>query len=144
MSMYNMIFGENSDADKLLAVLGLTKEDFYRYRDAYLSEDGLIAVYTRGGGGNRGCYCRDYWKEDELNANGHHADSVCVKQEKNVEHPLYVRDQDDDFDSTYATFYFRIPADADLVGIAPQISRDTVWLTFLDALRAAATSSQQG
>ena len=46
-------------------------------------------VYTRAGGGNRDDYAREIMG---LQA-----------------HPLYVRDYDDPFDSTYATFVFRVP-----------------------------------
>jgi hypothetical protein len=57
MSLYNMLFGMNQQADLRLAVIGLKKNDVERFRDVSASEDGTtITVYTRTGGGNRsGC-----------------------------------------------------------------------------------------
>lgn len=90
MSLYNLLFGVNQDADELLKMLDLAQEDFGRFRDAYLNENGTnIIVYTRCGGGNR-----DYYEE------------VFSKMEK---HPEYVTNYDDDFDCTYAYFVFNVP-----------------------------------
>lgn len=91
MSMYNMLFGMNPDADKLLEFLGKTKEDFGRFRNVYMDE-GFIVVHTRNGGGNR----EDY--EDVF--------------EEMAEHPWYSHDEDDSFDCTYANIYFKVPEDA--------------------------------
>lgn len=33
----------------------------------------------------------------------------CIIEHRLPEHPNYIKDEDDDFDSTYATIYFRIP-----------------------------------
>ena len=88
MSMYNMLFGMNPDADKLLEVLGKTSGDFGRFRNVYM-EDGYIVVHTRNGGGNREDY-EDVF--DEMS-----------------EHPWYSHDADDDFDCTYANIYFKVP-----------------------------------
>ena len=88
MSLYNMLFGQNQQADLLLFMLGLTREDVGRFRDAYVSE-GKIMVYTRNGGGNREYY------EDVF--------------ERLQDHPLYLGDYDDDFDCTYATIEFSFP-----------------------------------
>ena len=88
--MYNALFATNNDSDELLSMLDLTKDEFKRYRDCYLSKDGKsIIVYTRLGGGNRPDYQEVY------------------KQIK--KHPYYIKDYDDDFDSTYASFEFIIP-----------------------------------
>ena len=81
MSLYNMLFGMNSDADKILGFLGKTREDFGRFRNVYM-EDGYIVVHTRCGGGNR----EDY-------------ESVFDEMR---EHPWYSHDADEDFDCTYA------------------------------------------
>lgn len=90
MSLYNLLFGVNRDADELLKMLGLAQDDFGRFRDAYLNESGAnIIVYTRCGGGNR-----DYYED------------VFSKMEK---HPEYVTDYDDDYDCTYAYFVFNVP-----------------------------------
>ena len=88
MSMYNMIFGMNPDADKILSLLGKTQGDFGRFRSVFL-EDGFIVVHTRNGGGNREDY-EDVF--DEMS-----------------EHPWYSHDADDDFDCTYANIYFKVP-----------------------------------
>lgn len=146
MSMYGMLFGESESAGVLLAVIGLSKTDFYRYRDCYLDEKGRIAVYTRGGGGNRGCYCdADYVKDEERTVEfageKHREGCVVVTHSINREHPCYLSDEDDDFDSTYATFYFRVPETADreaLAQIKPEIARDEAWQIALEALRKAA------
>jgi len=88
MSLYNMIFGMNPDADRLLAFLGQSRDDFGRFRNVYL-KDGYIVVHTRNGGGNREFY---QYVFDQMS-----------------EHPWYSHDEDDDFDCTYAKIYFRIP-----------------------------------
>ena len=128
MSMYNLIFGENQQADALLALLGLSKHDFYRYRDCYLTEDNRIAVYTRGGGNNRDCWT------DECDDDNHVEECVVTRQNKLRGHPLYASSADDDFDNTYATFFFRIPDKAELEGVAAEPDRNRMWLDFLDAL----------
>lgn len=101
MSMYNLLFGQNPASNIIVATLGLTQGDFRRFRDAFISE-GKIAVYTRLGGGNRECYCET---EEE------HAQSYCYQGviERLQSHPQYLNDEDDDFDSTYATFWFSFP-----------------------------------
>lgn len=88
MSLYHLVFGQHPAADLVLATLGLTRGHFGRFRDCYL-HGGEIAVYTRCGGGNREDYQEVF---DEM-----------------AEHPCYLRDADDDFDSTYATIWFRYP-----------------------------------
>lgn len=90
MSLYNLLFGVNQDADELLKMLDLTQDDFGRFRDAYLNENGTnIIVYTRCGGGNRDCY-----------------EDVFSKMKK---HPEYVTNYDDSYDCTYAYFVFNVP-----------------------------------
>lgn len=90
MSLYNLLFNENKDTDKLLHMLNLNKEDFGRFRDIYLNGDGnKIIVYTRCGGGNR----EDYdWVFDDME-----------------QHPNYIKNYDDNFDVTYCYFEFSIP-----------------------------------
>lgn len=99
MSLYNMLFGMNGQSDLLLAVIGFKKNDVERFRDVHVEDEGeTIAVYARTGGGNRESY-----PQDALHAS-----------------PLYKSDEDDDFDSTYATFYFRTPEEfvADVVALS--------------------------
>ena len=59
MSLYNIFFGKHSQAEIILATLGLSPSDMGRFRDCFIS-DGQIVVYTRNGGGNREC-----WHEDD-------------------------------------------------------------------------------
>lgn len=90
--MFNAFFGVNEIADELLSMLNLTKDDFCRFRDCYFSKDGQsIIVYTRLGGGNRPDYVEVY---------------KTMKA-----HPNYIKDYDDDFDETYASFEFSIPSE---------------------------------
>lgn len=90
MGLYNILFGTNPRADVILATLGLTRYDVGRFRDCFVA-DGVIAVYTRNGGGNRENY------QDVL--------------DKLSKHPCWIEDRDDDFDCTYCTIYFRFPDD---------------------------------
>jgi hypothetical protein len=89
--LYNTLFGQHSNAEMLLKMIGLNLTDIPRYRSCYW--DGThIVVHTRTGGGNR----EEYEAEN---------DWLTL-------HPGYVRDEDDDYDCTYANFYFTPPRDA--------------------------------
>jgi hypothetical protein len=94
MGLYNMLHGTNRQAPLVLALLGLSPSDVGRFRDAWFektADDGLrCAIYTRNGGGNRADQ-GGAW--DRIQA-----------------HPTYLGDADDDFDCTYATAYFGLPA----------------------------------
>lgn len=95
MSLYNMLFGRNPAARLLLAMLDLTEADVGRFRDCYLGRDEetkklRICIYTRNGGGNRDGY-----------------EAVTAKLQAL---PTYVKDYDDDYDCTYATYEFNVPA----------------------------------
>jgi len=122
--LYNMVIGDGHEHERgqiLIALLGGV--DPGRFRDAWIErgEDGdpVIAIYTRNGGGNR----EEYKPEIEaMRANA-----------------LYLRDADDTFDSTYATFYFAAPPehrDA-LRGLAVDpVDTDEVWRLAIAALDA--------
>lgn len=132
--MYNMLFGRNPMSRYLLAMLGLTLESVGRFRDAFVTEDS-IAIYTRNGGGNRVC-----WLENEKP--GPECDCVgCIMTFRLPGHPLYIRDQDDSFDSTYATVYFRFPDEwaefLTLIGKGQKWEPDKRWAEKLEALGAA-------
>lgn len=62
----------------------------------------------------------------------------CTARYRLPAHPLYIEDRDDDFDSTYATFFFSIPEPLVSV-IAPlesgPFNPDERWLASLDALK---------
>lgn len=64
----------------------------------------VIQIHTRNGGGNRECYC-DY--------DNHEEGCLSVKIEKMQEHPRYIDDQNDDWDRTYANFYYRLDPEKD-------------------------------
>lgn len=97
MSLYNALFGQNADAPKFLAILNhVAPFDPPRFRDCYFDGE-FIVVHTRTGGGNRECWC------DE---GSEHA-CFGAANDAMTTHPWYVRDVDDDFDSTYADWFFR-------------------------------------
>ena len=83
-----MINGVNPATFFILPMLGEKHPDNYpRFRDCFV-DNNEIHVYTRVGGGNRNCE----FGEEELQ-----------------QHPNYLRDFDDEYDSTYATYVFSIP-----------------------------------
>lgn len=63
------------------------------------SEDFLIAIHSRQGGGNRECYCDDY--------DDHEDGCLAVNNDELESHPQFEFYEDDEFDSTYTTHYFR-------------------------------------
>jgi hypothetical protein len=85
MSLYNMVFGQNPIADLLLGILGLTREDVGRFRDAFVSE-GQIAIYTRNGGGNREC-----WHGDVSLNDGYLGNPSCGGVSRTVEVDEYTK-----------------------------------------------------
>lgn len=93
MSLYNALFGRNPLSTFYLALLDLSVNDVGRFRDCFLQKtdegDTRIVIFTRNGGGNR----EDY------------ADTTATLQA----HPEYVTDYDDDYDSTYASYVFKVP-----------------------------------
>lgn len=111
--MYNMLHGVNPLSDIILAMLDLKRADIPRFRDVHFHES-KIAVYTRLGGNNRECWNSQWgavskslldegWTQETCTCPG------CWISRTVAEHPSYLSDSDDDFDSTYATVYFSIP-----------------------------------
>lgn len=88
MSLYNMICGFNPACVLIMPMLGRKQDDYPRFRDCFVTKDNHIAIYTRVGGGNRGCG----YGEEEL-----------------YKDPNFITTYDDDFDSTYATYEFKVP-----------------------------------
>ena len=94
MSLYNMLFGNNPAAPFLLEQLDLDQADKKyttgRFRDIFFNNEDpknpKVILYTRNGGGNRPDYLDVF---DNLST-----------------HPNYIKDYDDDFDSTYAYIEF--------------------------------------
>ena len=76
----------NPQKEQILAMLGLKEVDIERYRGCELGKD-HIRIHCRTGGGNREGYPNE----------------ILTK------HPLYIQDEDDDFDCTYADYYFKLP-----------------------------------
>ena len=89
MSLYNLVNGVHPTAGNVLEFLGLDVEDCGRFRDAFITRDGWLAIYTRCGAGNRKDYQDMY--------------------ERLRSHPNYAYDEDDDFDTTYSTIFFTVP-----------------------------------
>lgn len=95
MSLYNMVHGVQPITFFALPMLGDKHPDEYpRFRDCFLSDEAHpeyndhIHVYTRVGGNNRGAGYGEEWLE---------------------QHPDFVTTFDDSFDSTFATYVFRVP-----------------------------------
>lgn len=102
MNLYNMMFGYSPLAGITLSALNLTPNDIPRFRDAYFdAEENRLVVYTRTGGGNREYYGGRGGYDNEEYEGPFNEDLEA--------HPNYISDEDDDFDSTYAYFYFAIP-----------------------------------
>ena len=124
--LYNMVIPGGFDRGTvLLPLLGFVGfAAVGRFRDAWVEPDAdgqlLIHVYTRNGGGNR-------------------ADYAPVNADL-AAHPLYVRDADDSFDPTYASFWFRVPPEyvEALRPVALDAPLDTGarWQTMIDSMRA--------
>lgn len=121
--LYNMALGDGREVQRgaaVLRMLGLTFEDTGRFRDAWVEkgENGpVIAIYTRNGGGNRNDY-----------------EEVIAAMQA---HENYLRDADDEFDSTYATFYFTVPDEwcdsLAQVAIEP-VDMSAKWRSAIDAM----------
>ena len=95
MSLYNSLFGMTPAVFLVLPMLGKHPDEYPRFRDCFLKDDehpeydDHIHVFTRTGGGNRDSY------SDENNAMR--------------AMPDFVTDFDDGFDSTFASWVFRVP-----------------------------------
>jgi hypothetical protein len=142
MNMYNVVFQQDElawfyagliastfgDAPTVKKLtLEETKEDvlrnFGRFRDAWLEKHGdeiWVRIHTRNGGNNR----PDYQSQID----------------RMRQHPWFVKDEDMEFDNTYADFYFRIPAllledDSDLLSLAVEpVDMVARWFKAVDDL----------
>lgn len=89
MSLYNMLCGFSPACFWLMPMLGRKQEEWPRFRDCFLGENkDTIVIYTRVGGGNREC---------------------GYGEEKLYEDPNFLKTWDDDYDSTYGYYEFRVP-----------------------------------
>ena len=110
MSLYNALFGVNPYAGLLLGFLGTSHDQVPRFRDCYI-EDGRIVLYTRMGGGNRG-----HWDYSETEEGPDCECPGCIAENYLPTLPGYLYNEDDDFDCTYASYYYEPePEVADLV-----------------------------
>lgn len=125
MGLYNLVFGVNLKREDLLTALDLKESNFYRFRDIFVTENGEIAVYTRGGGGNRECSC------DTNNPQEHGPYCSITLSDKIRQNPLYLRDLDDEYDMTYCTFYFKAPDGFDISEYEREPERAKLWEAFL-------------
>lgn len=84
-----MMNGFNPACIVIMPMLGRKQNEYPRFRDCFVSDDGKhIIIYTRVGGGNR----NEGFGEEEL-----------------YEDENFVRTWDDDFDSTYGYYEFKVP-----------------------------------
>jgi hypothetical protein len=126
MSLYNAVFGVNSMAGLLLQILGIHARDIPRFRDCYLDttarEKPLIVIYTRTGGGNRAYFDKPGPSIADEYPGPYNEDLRKL--------PGFIHDEDDEFDSTYALFYFNVPYEDQglpqaLVSIQDQLGIDS-------------------
>ena len=71
----------------IMPMLGRKETEYPRFRNCFV-EDGKIAIYTRVGGLNR---------------------NSGYGEEKLYKDPNFIRSYDDDYDSTYGTYLFKVP-----------------------------------
>ena len=133
MSLYNLIHGVNPLAGALLAALGLKPDAVPRFRDCFWTGE-HIAIYTRTGGGNR-----EYYDEpNDDNKEGPWNSTIRAI-------PGFSHDEDDDFDSTYATFYITPSPQLKTALSAIQATDATPeqrWQAFFDKLQGGIEDEQ--
>lgn len=88
MSLYNMLMGFNPACVAIMPMLGRKQDEYPRFRDCYVTDEGNIAIYTRVGGGNRDCG---------------HGEEELYKDEN------FITTYDDEYDNTYGTYEFGVP-----------------------------------
>ena len=115
--LYNVLHGYNQSCVFILPMLGRKMEEYPRFRDCFVDkETGLIAVFTRVGGGNRDC---------------------GMGEEELYDDPNFVSTCDAEYDSTYGYYYFKVPekwkSDFDLI-LAGRIKEasDEYWQMIYD------------
>ena len=88
MSLYNLVNGYNPACVFIMPMLGRKQFEYPRFRDRYVTEEGNIAIYTRVGGYNR---------------NEGYGEEALYSDEN------FLKTYDDEFDSTYGTYEFKVP-----------------------------------
>lgn len=114
--LYNALFGQHSKAEDLLKVIGIPQADIPRYRSCFWDGEHIV-IHTRTGGGNR----------DDYEEQNNHLTTFAG----------YVRDEDDDFDCTYANFYYKPPAEAleALKSMPPDMAPADQWQALFAAMK---------
>lgn len=72
----------------IMPMLGRKQDEWPRFRDCFVTDNGNIAIYTRVGGGNR----NQGYGEEEL-----------------YKDTNFIKTYDDEYDNTYATYEFKVP-----------------------------------
>lgn len=88
MSLYNMLNGFNPACVIIMPMLGRKQEEWPRFRDCWVTKENTIAIYTRVGGGNR---------------------NYGYDEEKLYEDENFIKTYDDENDSTYGIYEFKVP-----------------------------------
>jgi hypothetical protein len=110
-----MVHGTQDTAAVALGLLGIGIGDVPRFRDAWLvshPSGPRVVIHTRTGGGNRDYYdseerCRDEFPE-RFGRDGE--DDPCGPWNADLRAlPGFLYDEDEEFDCTYANFYFKVP-----------------------------------
>lgn len=112
MTMYNTLFDTNPYTNVLLMALGITQADVPAFRDCYLDDNGDIVIFTRTGGRNRDMY-EDGQRARQRYPEYFDGSANDPKGPWNADLRLldgFKCDADDEFDHTYARFYFAPPA----------------------------------
>lgn len=138
MTLYNLVFGMNPAADLIVALLGWTKMDVPRFRDAWVEKAGdgyEIRIHTRMGGDNAGHW--DFSTDDDQ-AGPECLCPGCVMDYQVFQHPQYLRHADDEFDNTYRDVWFRVSPEAtELAGMLVEPEKVDVpvrWVKELEAM----------
>lgn len=143
MSLYNMLFGQHSNAADLLKFLGVTEDLIPRYRSVYWDGE-YIVIHTRTGGGNRDYYdnketCKSNYPEFfSEEAVAQYGEPAGPWNDDLRSLPGFSHDEDDDFDSTYANFYYNPPSEAVemLKSLPADIPPEQQWEALFAALDA--------
>lgn len=142
MSLYNIVHGKTGLDEIIMALLDEAHPQpigtYVRYRDGFVEErdgDVILRLHTRSGGGNRECYCDD-------TSQGHDRGCIATGNDWMEAHPWYLSDEDDDFDSTYADYYFKMPADHPLATALRAHADEHVdmgarWQAAIDAIKGS-------
>lgn len=123
--LYKRMFDGTAPTDIVLAAIGLSIDNIPRFRNLTLSKNtGHVVIRTRTGGGNR-----DFYQSEELYRENYPEDfeegNTAYTGPWNddlMQNPNYVSNEDDNFDNTYAYFFFQFPAEyaSDLKAIAEE------------------------